>query len=399
MVNAQKSLGQSLSQKLGKNLSQSLNQKSGPKINKTLSVLVIGGAGYIGSHVVKALAESGARVFVYDNLSTGKKENVLRGIPIYAASILNKTKLAEAFAKAKPDAVVHLAAEKSVGKSMTDAISFSETNVTGTINILRAMQEHKTRHLVFSSSAAVFGSPQYLPIDEEHPTVPINYYGATKKIMEEIMHWYDAVYGIKYAALRYFNAAGHTPDTDITVIEKNPQNLIPVILETAQGTRKKLQIFGRHYATPDGTCIRDYVHVSDLADAHVLAIAYLRTKNASSVFNLGTGKGFSVKQVYDIACAVTGISIPMEYAPARAGDPAALYAKSARAQKLLGWAPRYGKAEDIVAHSWQSYLRAAEKQKKSGGKIVVKATKKTSAKPDAKTAKKISGKPTGKTAK
>ena len=320
-------------------------------------VLVIGGAGYIGSHVVKSLVESHYTTAVYDNLSTGKREHVKKGIKIYKASILQPAKLKNAFTEFKPSVIIHLAAEKSVGKSMQDANAFSDTNIIGTINVLKAMHEHKVKHLVFSSSAAVFGTPEYVPIDEKHPVNPINYYGSTKRIMEEIMHWYDVVYGIRYSSLRYFNAAGHSPDTDITVIEENPQNLIPVILEVALGKRKKLQIFGKNYKTPDGTCIRDYIHVSDLATAHVKSIEYLQEHNKSILLNLGTGKGFSVKQVYDIACKVTGKKIPMEFTKPRPGDPGKLFARSRRAKQILKWTPEYTSLEQIVSHAWNAFTR------------------------------------------
>ncbi len=318
-------------------------------------ILVVGGAGYIGSHVVKSLRDLSYNVAVYDNFSTGRKEHIKKNVSFYKASILNKKALVAAFEEFKPLAIVHLAAEKSVAKSMHDVNTFSDTNIIGTINILRSMQLCNIKNIVFSSSAAVFGEPQYLPIDENHPTNPINYYGATKKIMEEIMHWYDVVYGIKYCALRYFNAAGHSPDSDIRVIEKEPQNLIPIILETAQKKRKLFHIFGKNHKTIDGTCIRDYIHVCDLADAHVKSIEYLQNKNNSAIFNLGTGKGFSVKQVYDAACKVTNISIPMTFVKSRAGDPGELYAKSKKAQKILGWKPQYKKIEEIISHMWRAY--------------------------------------------
>ncbi len=324
---------------------------------KNTRVLVIGGAGYIGSHVAKDLLDSQYHVAVYDNLLTGRKQNIPTGAQFYKASILNKKALLGAFEDFKPHAVVHLAAEKSVGKSMVDANAFSDTNIIGTINILQSMHQCGTNHIVFSSSAAVFGAPQYLPIDEKHPQNPINYYGATKKIMEEILHWYDVVYGIRYSALRYFNAAGHTPQEDMVIVEKNAQNLIPIILETAQKKRDVFQIFGKNYKTVDGTCIRDYIHVCDLADAHVKSITYLQEKNSSITLNLGTGRGFSVKQVYDAACKVTNIDIPVKFAKPRAEDPSELYAKANKAQRVLGWKPQYKKLEEIISHMWQSYER------------------------------------------
>lgn len=324
---------------------------------KNTRVLIIGGAGYIGSHVVNFLLNSHYSVAVYDNLSTGRKEHIKKNMPFYKASILNKKAIVKAFEEFKPHAIVHLAAEKSVAKSMTDANTFSDTNVIGTINILSSMQRCGIKYIVFSSSAAVFGIPQYVPIDENHPTNPINYYGATKKIMEEIMHWYDRIYGIKYTALRYFNAAGHTPTSDITVIEKDPQNLIPIILETAQKKRKLFHIFGKNYNTIDGTCVRDYIHVCDLADAHVKSIEYLQEKNKSITLNLGTGRGFSVKQVYETACKVTNMDIPMAFTKPRVGDPGELYAKAQKAQRILGWKPQYKKLEEIISHMWHAYQR------------------------------------------
>lgn len=318
-------------------------------------VLVIGGAGYIGSHVVKSLLQNQYTVAVFDDLSTGRKEHIKTGASFYKGSITNKEDLINVFETFKPDAIIHLAAEKSVGKSMSNANAFSDKNIIGTINILQAMEKFGTKNIIFSSSAAIFGKPQYLPIDENHPAHPINYYGATKKIMEEIMHWYDVVYGIKFSALRYFNAAGHTPDSDITVIEKDAQNLIPVILETAQGKRDMFHIFGNTYNTSDGTCIRDYIHVSDLADAHIKSIEYLNEKKESIVLNLGTGKGFSVQEVYDVACKITGIKIPVSIDKPREGDPPELYAQSTKAQELLGWKPQYKKLDEIITHMWKAY--------------------------------------------
>lgn len=324
-------------------------------------VLVIGGAGYIGAHTVDSMLSHGYAVTVFDNLLTGKKEHLSKEVSFIKGSILNITALNKAFEESKPDAVIHLAALKAAGESMRDGVAYSDTNIVGTINILKAMIKYNIHHIVFSSTAATYGEPQYLPMDEEHLQMPTNYYGATKLIVETIFEWYAKIYDINYASLRYFNAAGHTPSTKFTVIEQNPQNLIPIILETALGIRKTLQIFGNDYPTHDGTCLRDYIHVCDIAEAHALSLQYLSEHTDSLQLNLGTGNSFSVLEVYKMACEITKIDIPMEFVERRHGDPDSVYAKSILAYKKIKWKPQYNKLEDMIEHAWLSYLRYGKK--------------------------------------
>ena len=317
-------------------------------------VLVIGGAGYIGSHVVDMLIKYGYEAVVFDDLSTGKIKHIPSSVPIVKASILNKSALSKTFIKYNPDSVIHLAAKKAVGESMVKGDIYSDTNIIGTINLLHTMIKYNVKKIVFSSTAAVYGMPQYLPIDEEHVKNPMSYYGETKVIVETLLKWYSTIYNLQYTALRYFNAAGHMTGSSIKVIEKNPQNLIPIILEVALGIRQKLQIYGNDYDTDDGTCIRDYIHVSDLAEGHVLSLKHMDKQESSHVFNLGTGKGASVLEVYNTACEIVGTKIPMEFVDRRDGDMATLYAKSLHAQKTLHWTPHYTDIRTIIQHAWDA---------------------------------------------
>ena len=316
-----------------------------------MRVLVIGGAGYIGSHVQKQLLEEGFDVAVFDDLSTGSEINLLPQTEFIRGSILDKDALNEAMGR-HIDGVVHLAAKKAVGESMLCPEIYAENNICGSLNILNAMAANGVRHIVFSSSAAVYGMPQYIPVDEKHPIRPINYYGYTKAAIEENMRWYSQLGKLNYAALRYFNAVGYAADGSIRGKEKNPQNLMPIIMEAATGKREKFSIFGNDYDTPDGTCIRDYVHVSDLAKAHTLALKKLAADNVSFAVNLGTGKGTSVKEVVDAAEKVIGKKLNYDYAPRRAGDPAILTAGAGLARELLGWQPEYTDVEKIIQTVW-----------------------------------------------
>ena len=258
-----------------------------------MKVLVIGGAGYIGSHVVKELMKNGHKVTVFDNLSSGLLQNLFKENDFIAGDILHKESLDAAFSRGF-DAFIHLAAFKAAGESMIVPEKYSVNNITGTLNILNSAVAHNCKYMVFSSSAAVFGEPQYLPIDENHPKNPENYYGYTKLSIEQFMGWYDKLKGLKFAALRYFNAAGYDPEGVIYGLEQNPANLLPVIMEVACGMREKMKIFGNDYDTRDGTCIRDYVHVTDLAIAHVKALDYIVKNNESLTVNLGSENGTSV---------------------------------------------------------------------------------------------------------
>ena len=314
-------------------------------------VLVIGGAGYIGSHVVLELLEKGYEVVVFDNLSTGQKINLFENVPFIEGDILDTSALIKAM-QTKPDAVIHLAAKKAVGESMEKPDFYASNNITGTINILNTMLEFNVRNIVFSSSAAVYGMPEYFPVDEKHPKNPINFYGYTKSLIEDIMAWYAKLKGLNYIALRYFNAVGYDAKERIKGKEKNPQNLLPIIIEAATGKRSGFQIFGNDYETPDGTCERDYIHVSDLADAHEKAIKYLLEQKTSHCLNLGTGKAVSVKQMVDATERVIGKPLSYTYGPRRAGDPATLIAKSDLAQKVLGWHPKYLNIDEIIKTTW-----------------------------------------------
>ncbi|MCR4734499.1 MAG: UDP-glucose 4-epimerase GalE [Treponema sp.] len=318
-----------------------------------MKVLVIGGAGYIGSHVVKEMMKAGHKVTVFDNLSSGLRCNLFPENDFIYGNILIERDLDEAFSRGF-DAFVHLAAFKAAGESMVKPEKYSINNITGTLNIMNAAVKNNCKIMIFSSSAATFGEPQYLPMDENHPQKPINYYGFTKLKIEEFMDWYDQLKGLKFAALRYFNAAGYDPEGKIRGLEQKPENLLPRIMEAALGQRE-LKVFGTDYDTRDGTCIRDYVHVTDLARAHVMSLEYIAKKGESIKLNLGTEKGTTVKELIDAARKITGKAIPAEDAPRRPGDPASLYTTSTKAKELLGWEPKYSDVDTLVKTTWEVY--------------------------------------------
>jgi len=325
-----------------------------------MNIFIIGGAGYIGSHVTREFLDMGHSCTVYDNLSSGLRGNLFPEAEFIHGDIHDYPHLLNAMsgkcAKNIPfSAIIHLAASKAAGESMLNPEKYSHNNICGTINILNAASEAGVKNIVFSSSAAVYGEPQYLPIDEKHPANPENYYGFTKLEIERILHWYEKLKGIRYAGLRYFNAAGYDAEGRITGLEQNPANLIPVIMETACGMRSELQIFGDDYDTPDGTCIRDYVHVNDLAKGHALALDYIIKNEKSLVVNLGSETGASVKEVLGIARNVTCKEIPAKTAGRRSGDPAKLYASAALAHELLGWKAEYSDLETLIKTSWNVY--------------------------------------------
>lgn len=325
-----------------------------------MRLLVIGGAGYIGSHVVKDLIQAGHAVTIFDNLSSGLRENLFPASAFVHGDILHYPLLLKTM-QAGFDAVFHFAAFKAAGESMLAPEKYSVNNITGTLNILNAMCETGIERFVFSSSAAVYGSPEYLPLDESHPTRPDNYYGFTKLEIERFLGWYDRLKGIKFAALRYFNAAGYDVAGGVAGLEQNPANLLPVLMEVACGWRKKLLIFGNDYETRDGTCIRDYIHVNDLAAGHLQALDYLVKAGTSLTVNLATGVGHTVLEVYEKAKALTGVEIPMEIAPRRAGDPAVLYAIGTQARKLLGFEPRYSDLDTLITSMWNVYRPKMQK--------------------------------------
>lgn len=319
-----------------------------------MNVLVCGGAGYIGSHVVLNLMECGHKVCVFDNLSSGLEKNLFKENDFVKGSILSLSDLDLVFSKHKFDAVVHLAAFKAAGESMIHMEKYSVNNICGTINLLNAMSKYGVKKFIFSSSAAVYGSPKYLPIDENHPQDPENYYGFTKLEIERILTWYEKLKGIKFVAFRYFNAAGYDTLSRITGLEQNPMNLIPVIMEVCFKIREKLFIFGDDYDTPDGTCIRDYVHVSDLADAHGRAISYLQNEG-SLILNLGTSRGISVLEVVNKVKEISKIDFKIEFTPRRLGDPARLYASSDAAERVLDFKPRFSDIDNIISSTLKAY--------------------------------------------
>lgn len=323
-----------------------------------MKVLVIGGAGYIGSHVTQALLGAKHEVTIFDNLTTGQLCNIFPGTTLITGDIRHADDIDAAFARGF-DACVHLAAFKAVGESMAEPEKYSVNNISGTINILNAASAHGCRNIAFSSSAAIFGQPAYVPMDEAHPTNPESYYGFTKLEIERFLKWYDTIRGIKFACLRYFNAAGYDPSGIVTGLERNPQNLLPIIMEVAMGWRKELQIFGNDYDTRDGTCIRDYVHVSDLAKAHVDALDYIVSKRESLTVNLGSEAGISVTEIVEAARRITGKEIPARYVGRRPGDASSVYATSALAKKIIGWNPKHSDLETLVRSTWSMYQKHA----------------------------------------
>lgn len=328
-----------------------------------MKVLVIGGAGYIGSHVVKELMAKGHSVTVFDNLSSGLIQNLFEENDFIAGNILHKEDLDAAFDRGF-DAFIHLAAFKAAGESMVKPEKYSVNNITGTLNILNSAVEHNCLNMVFSSSAAVFGEPQYLPIDENHPKNPENYYGFTKLKIEEFMAWYEKLKGLHFAALRYFNAAGYDPEGVLYGLERNPANLLPVMMEVACGKREKISIFGNDYQTRDGTCIRDYIHVSDLATAHVLALEYIASKKESLTLNLGTGNGITVTEMLEATRRITGKEIKAEYTARRPGDPAQLTATSSKAKEILGWEPKCSDVDTLIDSTYKAYTKYYAEHKK-----------------------------------
>lgn len=319
-----------------------------------MKVLVTGGAGYIGSHVVYELNQNGHEVIVVDTMDKGDEKNLFAQNEFIKGDIQESEILDRAFAF-QPEAVFHFAAWKAAGESMESPEKYSLNNLNGTIKLIATMSERQCRYLIFSSSAAVYGNPQYLPLDEGHPLEPINYYGYTKLAIEQNLKWYDSLKGFKYAALRYFNAAGYHPEGKVVGLERTPANLIPIIMEAACGIRQGFQLFGDDYDTPDGTCIRDYIHVSDLARAHVLSMQHIMANNQSITINLGSENGYSVKEIIDAAKRAAGKKLSYQTVGRRAGDPAELRASSALARKLLNWQPKFSDADTIVQTTWDVY--------------------------------------------
>lgn len=316
-----------------------------------MSILVCGGAGYIGSHMVAELLEDGQDVVILDNLEKGHKDALLGG-KLYIGDLRDKEILNKIFTENNIEAVIDFAAYSLVGESMTEPLKYFNNNVYGTISLLEAMKEHNVKYIVFSSTAATYGEPECVPILEDSKTIPTNAYGESKLLVEKILNWCDKAYGIKYTTLRYFNAAGAHINGKIGEDHSPETHLIPLILNVALGKRDEILIFGDDYDTKDGSCIRDYIHVSDLASAHSLALKRLMNGGESRIYNLGNGTGFSVKEMIDIARKVTGHEIPAKVAPRRAGDPAILIASSEKAMKELNWKPKFNSVETIIETAW-----------------------------------------------
>ena len=317
-----------------------------------MTILVLGGAGYIGSHTVYALIEKGVDVVVIDNLETGHIEAVHEKARFYKGDIRDRAFVDSVLDKQKIDAVIHFAANSLVGESMVNPLKYYDNNVNGTKVLLQSMVAHGLDKIVFSSTAATYGEPEKVPILETDRTEPTNTYGETKLAMEKMFKWTDRAHGLKYVSLRYFNACGAHVSGKIGEAHSPETHLIPLILQVPLGQREYISIFGDDYDTSDGTCIRDYIHVTDLAQAHILAVDYLMKGNESNIFNLGNGVGFTVKEVIDTARKVTGHEIPARIAERRAGDPARLIASSDKARQVLLWKPEHADLEEIISTAW-----------------------------------------------
>ena len=318
----------------------------------THTILVVGGAGYIGSHMVKILLGEGYRVITLDNLSTGYRDAVVGG-EFIEADLADRGQLEQLFSGETIDAVMHFASFIQVGESVREPAKYYANNVANTLNLLDSMRNHGVNKFIFSSSAAVYGEPIRVPIDEDHPKQPLNPYGRTKWMVEQILADYDLAYGLKSVSLRYFNAAGADAEGRLGERHEPETHLIPLVLQAASGRRENVQVFGRDYDTPDGTCIRDYMHVADLCKAHRLALERLLNGAGSAAYNLGNGSGFSVQEVIDTAARITGKRIPVKDGARRGGDPARLVADAQTARQVLGWVPRYPELEPIIVHAWQ----------------------------------------------
>ncbi len=316
------------------------------------TILIVGGAGYIGSHMLAELLAQNYKVIVLDNLSTGHRDAVLGG-EFIEGNCGDATVLKQIFTTYKIDAVMHFAASIAVGESVTNPAKYYQNNVANTLQLLKAMCEHAVKYFIFSSTAAIFGEPDYVPIDIQHPKQPLNPYGRSKLMVEQILADFDTAYGLKSVCLRYFNAAGADPQGRLGERHDPETHLIPLILQAASGRRDSITIFGDDYDTPDGTCIRDYIHITDLASAHLLALEHLFKTNESCAFNLGNGNGFSVKEVIETVRRVTGKQFAVKSAARRDGDPARLIADSQLAKQTLGWQPQYADLATIIEHAWR----------------------------------------------
>ena len=315
-------------------------------------ILVCGGAGYIGSHAVRQLIDKGEEVIIVDNLETGHEDAIHPKAKFYKVDIRDEKSLNKVFEENKIDEVIHFAANSLVGESMTNPLKYFNNNVHGTEVLLKVMVAHDVNKIVISSTAATYGEPKNIPILESDETNPTNAYGETKLCMEKMMKWADKAHGVKYISLRYFNVAGAHVSGEIGEDHNPETHLIPLILQVPLGKREFISIFGDDYETHDGTCIRDYIHVTDLADAHILAVHKLREGSESNIYNLGSGNGFTVKEMIEAARKVTEHEIPAKVCERRAGDPAKLVASSEKARRELGWNPKYENVEDMISSAW-----------------------------------------------
>jgi len=325
-----------------------------------MTVLVCGGAGYIGSHAVAQLLDRNEEVVVVDNLQKGHQASIFEEARFYNGDLRDAAFLKQVFTENEIDSVIHFAADSLVGESVEDPLKYYDNNVSGAISLLKAMAEHEVKRIVFSSTAAVYGEPDQVPVQEDDRTTPTNPYGETKLAIEKMLHWAEKAHGIKHVVLRYFNVAGADPEGRVGEDHRPETHLIPIVLQVAQGKRDKIMIFGDDYPTEDGTCIRDYIHVTDLVDAHLLAIEKLKKDGTSAVYNLGNGQGFSVKEVIDTARRVTQCEIPAEVAPRRAGDPAQLVASSEKAMKELSWKPAHAELDTMIQNAWDWFQKHPE---------------------------------------
>jgi len=316
-----------------------------------MKVLITGGAGYIGSHMIRELTDRNHEVVVLDTLERGNRQAVTGGT-FYTGSITDDALLDRLFEQEKPEAVIHFAAYKAPGESMSEPTKYFRTNVGGTVSLLDTMARHNVRHIVFSSSCSIFGNPQQLPVTEDATRAPESVYGETKLIGETLLKWYDKTLGIKYSALRYFNASGASLDNTIGEDWTRTYNLIPIVMKAALGKAPSVTVFGTDYSTPDGTAVRDYIHVVDLAVAHIKALEQIISTNSSTAYNLGTGVGHSVQEVITATKEISGVDFAVEYGPRRPGDPAAVWADCSKAEQELGWKAQYS-LDTILRTAWK----------------------------------------------
>jgi len=317
-----------------------------------MSILVLGGAGYVGSHAVYQLIDQGSEVVVIDNLQTGHRDAIHPKANFYEGDIRSREFMRSVFEKENIEAILHFAANSLVGESMIEPLKYFDNNVYGTQVVLEMMKEFNVKHIVFSSTAAVYGEQKMVPIKEEAATIPTNTYGETKLAMEKMISWCEKAFDLRYVSLRYFNVASARSDGQIGEDHNPETHLIPVVLEAALGKRPAVTVFGQDYDTADGTCVRDYIHVEDLIDAHLLALRYLQEGGESNVFNLGSSQGFSVKEIIECAKEVTGINIPVQFGERRSGDPSTLIASSEKARNVLGWNPTRTSIQQIIRDAW-----------------------------------------------